>query len=403
MKRTVALVVALTTATQTLVTMSAVVPAAISPSLATAFGVGADLIGFQIAIVYGAAMVSSTAGGAMVRRWGAGRIGQAALGLCAGGALLAMVPSIAMLGAGSVLIGIGYGLTNPSSSHLLEKVVTPSNRNLIYSIKQTGVPLGGILAGVVAPPIAVHAGWPWSFAVVCSAGVALIAVLQPFRQGWDSDRDPSQPVLRSPVADIRMVLASPVLRWLSFSAFFFAAIQLCLTTFAVALLVDDLAFGLIAAGAALSAVQAAGFVGRVAWGWAADRLQGFTVLMIIACLAAVGALLTATLAIETPRSAVYAQLLAFGFAAIGWNGVYLAEIARTSPAGRIGSTTGASLVFTFAGVLAGPPTFTVLYGSIGTYSATFGIFASLPAAGFALVLLANRSAKLSGKRSRPSA
>jgi hypothetical protein len=81
-------------------------------------------------------------------------------------------------------------------------------------------------------------------------------------------------------------------------------------------------------------------------------------------------------------------LVGFGFAAIGWNGVFLAEVARRSSPLSIGSATGTALVFTFGGVLAGPPAFTLLHGLIGSFTTTFAAMAALPAAGFCLLLLA---------------
>jgi MFS family permease len=391
-RSSVGIVLFFATLAQTLVTMSAVVPSAISPALAQSLGVRTGLIGYQIAIVYGAAMVTSFVGGLWVRRWGACRISQAALALCAAGALLATISSVLALAAASVLIGLGYGMTNPSSSHLLGKLVTSGNRNLIFSIKQTGVPLGGIAAGLIAPPVAVFFGEAWPFAVTAVALVILIVLLQPLRAAWDGDRDPSVSVMRSPFGDVRSLWRTPVLRWLATAAFCFAAMQLCLTSFAVALLVEDLGFGLILAGTVLSAVQAAGFVGRVAWGWLADRLgNGLLVLQGLACVTTAGAVATSALYAGTESGVVYAVLIGFGFTAVGWNGVFLAEIARSCPPLGIGSATGAALVFTFAGVLAGPPAFTLLHGVIGSFTTTFGVMAALPAAGFVLLLLARRA------------
>ncbi len=389
----VGVVLLFATLAQTLVTMSAVVPSAISPALAHSLGVRTGLIGYQIAIVYGAAMATSSVGGLWVRRWGACRISQVALALCAGGALLATISSVFALAAGSVLIGLGYGLTNPSSSHLLGKLVSSGNRNLIFSIKQTGVPLGGIAAGLIAPPAAVFLGEPWPFALTAGALVILIVMLQPLRAAWDGDRDPAVSIMLSPFGDVRSVWRAPPLRWLSVAALCFAAMQLCLTSFAVALLVEDLGFGLIMAGAVLSAVQAAGFVGRIAWGWFADRLgNGLLVLMGVACVTTAGAFATSALSAGVDSRAVYAILIGFGFAEIGWNGVFLAEVARGSPPLPTGSATGAALVFTFAGVLAGPPAFTLLHGVIGSFTATFALMAALPAAGFFLLLMARQAA-----------
>ena len=40
--------------------------------------------------------------------------------------------------------------------------------------------------------------------------------------------------------------------------------------------------------------------------------------------------------------------------ASGWNGVFLAEVARLAPEGRVGEATGAVLMFGFAGLVLGP-------------------------------------------------
>ena len=45
---------------------------------------------------------------------------------------------------------------------------------------------------------------------------------------------------------------------------------------------------------------------------------------------------------------------AFGVTASGWNGVFLAEVARLAPEGRVGEATGAVLMFGFAGLIMGP-------------------------------------------------
>lgn len=397
-RSSVGVILLFATLVQTLVTMSALVPSAISPALAQSLGVPAGLIGYQIAVVYGAAMVTSSVGGLWVRRWGACRISQVALALCAGGALLAVTSSLLALAAGSLLIGLGYGLTNPSSSHLLGKRVLPENRNLIFSIKQTGVPLGGIAAGLIAPPLTVFFGQGWPFAVTAVALLILIALLQPLRPAWDDDRDPGVRIILSPLADLRLLWRAPVLRWLSLAAFCFAAMQLCLTSFVVALLVEDLGFGLILAGSVLSTIQVAGFIGRIAWGALADRLgNGLLVLGVTACVTTACALATSLLFAGVDRGLAYAILIGFGFAAVGWNGVFLAEVARGRGSLPTSSATGAALVFTFAGVLAGPPTFTLLHGSIGSFATTFGMMAVLPAAGFVLLLLARRAAARAGR------
>ena len=68
---------------------------------------------------------------------------------------------------------------------------------------------------------------------------------------------------------------------------------------------------------------------------------------------------------------VWALLLLFGASAIGWNGVYLAEVARQAPEGKASVATGGTLTFTFLGVVLGPPLFGTLSTVFGNYGAGF--------------------------------
>ena len=86
---------------------------------------------------------------------------------------------------------------------------------------------------------------------------------------------------------------------------------------------------------------------------------------------ALGALASAFLTAQTPQSVVVAILVAFGASAIGWNGVYLAEVAKRAPEGMASVATGGTLVFTFFGVVVGPPIFGALSALFGTYRAGF--------------------------------
>ncbi|MCH7865751.1 MAG: MFS transporter, partial [Proteobacteria bacterium] len=279
-------VVVVTTVVQALATMCTIIPAAIAPEMARALGVPASLIGFQVSLVYLGAMATSVIGGLGVRRLGALRISQWALGFAGAGVLLAATPSLVGLAIGSVFIGFGYGLTNPAGAHLLMRISKPENRNLIFSVKQTGVPLGGIVAGLAAPPLALTFGWQWALLAGAVATLAFLAMIQPLRRTWDEDRDPSVSLLQDPMGDFRMVWRNPALRRISMASFCFSAVQVSLTTFAVTMLVEDIHFDLVQAGVVLSVVLVAGGSGRLLWGWLADILgDANRVLLVVGLIA----------------------------------------------------------------------------------------------------------------------
>lgn len=383
-----------TTAALTFAAMTALFPAAIAPALGSALGVPSALVGLQISLVYGGAMVSSLIGGALTRRVGACRATQAALLLLGGGAACAALPSLASFALASVLIGLGYGMTNPAASHLLARFTPPGRRGLMFSIKQTGVPLGGVLAGAVAPALAVMLGWQWALAALLLPAALGLVLLQPRRRAWDDDRHPGAAWLASPLADLRLVWGHPPLRLLSLAGLCFAATQLSLSVFTVTLLVEDLDVRLVQAGLVMSAVQVTGVVGRVLWGWAADRLgSGLVTLVLTALVTVAGALVTAGMTAAWPLWLVATVLCAFSFSALGWNGVYLAEVSRLAPPQNVARAAGGSLFFTFGGVLVGPPVFSGLRLLLESYTLAFGTLALVAGAGLACVLGARRAAR----------
>jgi hypothetical protein len=80
----------------------------------------------------------------------------------------------------------------------------------------------------------------------------------------------------------------------------------------------------------------------------------------------------------------------FGMTAIGWNGVQLAEVARSAPAGQEGAITGASGFITFGGVLVGPPVFALVSALTGGYRTGFAIFGTISIVTGLLVFIRHR-------------
>ncbi len=379
---------AATLAVQALVSMAVVTVPVLAPALSGATGLPAGYVGIYIAIVYAASMAASLVSGTLVQRFGAIRLSQACLVSCAAGLAASAAGTPAFLLAGAILIGAGYGPVTPASSHILARTTPASRISLVFSLKQTGVPLGGALAGAVVPALVLWAGWRVAALAVGAACLAVLAAAQPLRAGLDADRDPARRLAVSSFAgSLRYILGDPRLKRLAISTFFFASLQLCLVTFLVTHLTLNLGLSLVEAGLMLTAAQAGGVVARVAWGVVADRSgRPMVVLGIIALAMGLAAIATAQFTGQWPRAAIALVCVAFGATAIGWNGVYLAQVARLAPPGRAGEATGGSLVFTFGGVLLGPPAFAFLVEGGVSYAAAF-VVAAVPAVACGLWLL----------------
>src|SRR5690606_16431357 len=149
---------------------------------------------------------------------------------CMVGLCLLLLPSLWAVGAGAVFIGLGYGPITPASSHLLAASTPPHRVNLVFSIKQTGVPLGGMLAGVVAPPLTLQGGPYAAILLVAFLCLLFAGLAQPLRQAHDADRVASAPIRAGGLLrPLRLVLEAPRLRRLAGTSFVFSGVQLCMS------------------------------------------------------------------------------------------------------------------------------------------------------------------------------
>jgi MFS family permease len=363
----------ITLAIQSMVAMALLTLPAMAPRVAEAVGVSATYIGLYVAVAYLGSIVASLASGAAVARFGSIRVSQACLLLCAAGLVLCALPAVWSIALGAMLVGFGYGPITPASSHLLARTTPVHRMSLVFSIKQTGVPLGGALAGAVVPTLQLLVGWQQALLIVAAACVLCALLAQRLRAVFDADRDPAHRLgFGNFLEPVRLVLAEPALRMLASCSLVFSVAQLSLTTYLVTYLTNSLAYGLVAAGAVLAISQVGGVFGRVWWGYASDRWFGARrMLALLGSLMALSALATAFLQPGLPHLLVVAVLFVFGASAIGWNGVYLAEVARQAPPGRAGLATGGTLAITFLGNVIGPPLFGGLSGVFDSYRASF--------------------------------
>jgi MFS family permease len=291
----------------------------------------------------------------------------------------------------AALLGLGYGPAPPSGSEILARHAPPGHRSLIFSIKQSGVPLGGVIAGLVLPPAILAFGWQWAAALM--AGLALIAaaLVEPARRRFDAGRGDAAEAARvslarlfSPAnlkAPFAALFAARGLLPLTVGCILFSSVQGAFIAVFVSYLTAEIGYSLAVAGAAFSATQIASFGARVVMGWVADRIgSGVATLAILAAASCVAIGAVATIGQGWGIAALSAVAIFAGFASTSWNGVYLAEVARLAPPGRVGDATSGSTIFIFLGYFAGPIAFALGVALLGSYRAAFVGLALLPLA-----------------------
>src|SRR5829696_7081377 len=161
----------------------------IAPAVMPELGWTETAIGYLAAMTTFGSVAFLLTGNPLIRRTGPIRALQIGLGLGGVGVALLALPFFAAPILASFLIGLGYGPSTPAGSDVLQRYAPDRHRNLIFSIKQAGVPIGGALAGVSLPVLADWAGWRIALAAATIIAVLTVVAVQRLRERVDAERN----------------------------------------------------------------------------------------------------------------------------------------------------------------------------------------------------------------------
>lgn len=366
----------------------------IAPTLTEAAGVPPEEVGDLSSIISLGTLWFLASGHVLLPRWGAVRVLQAGAVLGAIGVLVGLIGSWLALLSAALLLGLAYGPAPPAGSDILMRHSPRNQRALIFSIKQAGAPLGSAAAGLLLPGIVAAAGWRWALVTTAVVSAASAFAVEPWRAEIDRARPSNGDgllsqlfSLRSAILPFRVIASRRSLLWLAGTGFSFACVQGCLFSFYVTDLNTALGMSLAAAGTAFAVLQAVGMVARVAMGFLADRLgSGVHALILLGLGSSLASVAAASLSLALPWGAVLAVSAVIGFTGVSWNGVFLAEVARLAPDGRVSEVTAGTTLLTFLGYVLAPAGFTAAIPLIGGYGACFLAIAALPLISVAVLL-----------------
>jgi predicted MFS family arabinose efflux permease len=356
-----------------------------APAISADTGLPPSLLGAYSFVMWSAATLISGAVGGLIARLGAPRVVQLSLFLCAAGLAAGATGTTAGLVVTPALIGAACAIETPASSEILARLAAPEHRTFIFSLKQTGVQVGGVLAGIAFPAALAGLGWRGAMAALAGFLLAAVLALETLRPRLAPHAPPSRPRGASP-GRLAFVLRNRALRDLATASFLFHAMQACMNVFLVAYLVGEHAYSLAAAGLLLAAAQFGGFIGRLGFGLAVGpRLGAIRLLVGVGFGMSAAAAAVALTAGVAPSLLLGLLCFLFGLTAAGWNGVFLAEVAREAPPGEIARVTGGVMITAYAGLILGPVAFSAAATAAATLGAGYLLLAGATFAG-ALVL-----------------
>lgn len=363
-------------------------PPTLAPRLTAERGLDPAAIGYLSGAGMLGAMAFLLCGAPVLRRFGALRALQMGLLLGALGVVLIAVPWAGALLAAVILMGIGYGPSTPAGSDILQRFAPAHRRSLVFSIKQAGVPAGGMLAGLLLPVLVERFGLAVALAACAALALATILAMEPLRARLDpAPAAPETLRLKDVLAldnltlPLRSLRDTPGLMRLALTGLALAVSQGVWIAFLVTALVEQAGVSLIAAGALFAVMQVTGMAGRIGLGWIADKIgSGRATLRGAAILSALCTLALAFVGHGTPLFVTAALCALAGATVTGWNGVQIAEVARLSRPGTIRETAAGATFLLFTGYVLGPAAFAAAVTAYGGYGAPLLAVSALTAA-----------------------
>ena len=358
--------------------------------LAEEFGISRGWLGFYLAIQNIMAIIAAVGCGGFILRFGAVRVSQTTLILMGSSLLVIASGQLWLYPIGAILLGAA-SVSTPASSHILAKVCPPQLAPLVFSIKQTGVPVGALIGGLLLPFLLGVVFYShvlgetirlrhFGAAFITALIVFFVAfALQPIRGYFDADRDPKTKISFGNIhATMKMVLSNPPLRDLAFAAFAFGGLQAVFSGFFLLFLIDGLGYSEVEAGGAFAIASFSAIWARIIWGWlAGSHFSPRYLLSTIGLIAGFSSLIIANFDLSWSLLDITIVAIAFNISAISWHGLLLAETARLAPKEHVGGVTGGVLSFTSIAMMAYPAIYGIILALTGSYSLGF-LLAAIP-------------------------
>jgi sugar phosphate permease len=273
-----------------------------------------------------------------------------------------------------VLLGIA-GLTGsgstPAGGSLIRNAFPPRKRGMALGLRQTGIPVGGLIAATLLPWMAHAYGWRWSIAT--AAVVSAVAAV-PMLLYAGARRVGGRATLHVPrrIAITRDVCLLTV--WGTTAVMG----QFGLLVFLPLDLHQRKHLSLTAAAMFVAVIQASGIVGRLGWGWVSDRTVTYgrkPLLIALTVGGVVASLLLFGVTSSTPIGLWALATVVAGLTLVGFQGLWVTMLTEASLDNAIGAATGFAVTFTLLGGALAAPLLGAVADAAGTYRAVWALLA----------------------------
>jgi MFS family permease len=372
---------------QTIMSMMVLTPPVLAERISSAYGLPAEVAGLYAATSFLFVAIGALSTASIISRVGPLRLSFACI--VAGGGALALfgLGSLGFMVLATALMGLCYGPLTPAGQQAVANGGPIANIALFLSIRQTAVPLGGMLAGFIVPALVLWTDLEtalWTIGGLASLSGLVAGCFAMIRR----ERRHARPAARSGfLGPLKMMLGHRALLAMSLASVIYGALQLIVGSLLVVFVMTALHRDLVTAGMMLAISQGAAMCGRIGWGFLADRIGRLrATLGAVGVGMAVGCVLACLLTPESPNWMIAAVAFLLGGTASGWNGVFLASLIRSVPPEQAGFAASGALLFSYLGIIIGPPLFGALAALVG-FSIAFFVLALVALCGAGLCFM----------------
>jgi predicted MFS family arabinose efflux permease len=158
------------------------------PAIISELHIEASWLGVYVGMIAAVSLLVQAGCGSIIVRYGALRVSQLTLLLTGIGLILAAPGIIALMVLSAITIGASAAST-PASSHLLSRYAPGKYAPLVFSAKQTAVPVALLIAGLIGPLLTELYGWRHALVVIGIGCLLFPLMLEFMRREFDSDKD----------------------------------------------------------------------------------------------------------------------------------------------------------------------------------------------------------------------
>ncbi len=369
---------------------------AMAPVIQQQLDLSATQVGLLVTAYYGAQTIGAFPAGGIVDRLGVGwTLVVAHVVLIFGALTFSQAMGFALAFAGCGVMGLGYSLTNPATARGVLEWCPPERRATAMGIKQTGVPIGGVLAAGNGALVTLIS-WQSIFWLVAGltalhAFVCLLLIERPSQHARGS--------FRSVISNLRQVIRDRNLGIMFVSSGFYNMAQMNFYAYLTLFMREAVQASQPVAGLCLAIGQGASAIGRIGWGVVSDTLlRGRRKGLIICICGAAVVFFVAMAALQPGSQGVWLGMLLALF--LGLTIAAFASLIQTLTVESVdsqlaGSAMGYQLMGTSVGGMVGPPLFGLAVDLTGKFGNGWLLTALLTLAGTLLLAVYFRERRVS--------